>query len=210
MTNAAMLCADELRARPPRALVLGGSAGGVEALKSLLPALPRDLSVPVLVVVHMAAETRAVWPVVFEGTQLRVLEAEDKDVAEPGSVYIAPPNYHLLVGSGGRLSLSIDARVQYSRPSIDVLFESAADSYREHVLGVVLSGANADGAEGLARIARAGGHAWVQSPATAAASFMPQSALAAVPGARALSLDDMAHVFQSGALGGNTSRGQHG
>lgn len=206
MTDTLLSCEQELSARPPEAIVIGGSAGGVDALRALLPALPSGLSVPVLVVLHVAAETKAHWPMVFHGTQLRVREAEDKDVAEPATIYVAPPNYHLLVG-GGRLSLSVDARVQFSRPSIDVLFESAAHAYAGRVLGIVLSGANADGAQGLAQIARAGGHTWVQAPQTAAAAFMPESALAAVPNARVLGTGDMARVFQSGALRANAPRG---
>lgn len=208
MTDTLLSCVQELRARPPDAIVMGGSAGGVDALRALLPSLPAGLGVPVLVVLHVAAETKTVWPMVFHGTQLRVREAEDKDVPEPATIYVAPPNYHLLVGDG-RLSLSLDARVQFARPSIDVLFESAAHAYSDRLLGIVLSGANADGAEGLAHVARAGGHAWVQSPHTAAAAFMPQSALAAVPNARVLATGDMARVFQSGAIRANAPRGNH-
>jgi two-component system, chemotaxis family, protein-glutamate methylesterase/glutaminase len=208
MTDLLSSCEQELRARPPDAIVIGGSAGGVDALRALLPALPAGLAVPVLLVVHVAAETKTLWSVVFRGTQLEVREAEDKDMAEPGTIYVAPPNYHLLVG-GGRLSLSLDARVQFARPSIDVLFESAAHAYADRLLGIVLSGANADGANGLAQIARAGGHTWVQSPETAAAAYMPESALGAVPNARVLGVDGMARIFQSGALRANPPRGKH-
>ena len=209
MTDPLLQSEQDLRARPPDAIVIGGSAGGVDALRALLPALPAGLGVPVLVVLHVAAETKTAWPVVLHATQLSVREAEDKDVVEAATIYLAPPNYHLLVGAGGRLSLSVDARVQFARPSIDVLFESAAHAYADRLLGIVLSGANADGAAGLAQIARAGGHTWVQSPETAAARFMPESALGAVPNAHVLGLDDMARVFQSGALRANAPRGNH-
>jgi two-component system chemotaxis response regulator CheB len=209
MTDVRTLCESELRARPPAAIVIGGSAGGIEALRILLPALPRHSSVAVLVVLHVAADTKTQWPVLFGDVQLPLCEAEDKDVAERGVIYFAPPNYHLLVGAGGRLSLSLDARVNYARPAIDVLFESAAHAYGHRLLGIVLSGANADGAAGLHQIARGGGHAWVQSPQTAVAPFMPHSALKAVPEARVLSADDMARAFQSGALSSDPLRGPH-
>jgi len=198
-------CVKELRARPPRAVVIGGSAGGVEALRVLLPALPGGSGVPALVVLHVSADARNVWALLFERSAAVVREAEDKDVALPGNVYIAPPNYHLLVDGAGHLSLSIDARVRFARPSIDVLFESAAWAFRDRLLGIVLSGANDDGASGLAAIARAGGHTWVQTPDTATASLMPRSALEAVPAARVLGLGDMVHIFQSGALSVQTS-----
>lgn len=195
-------CIDELRACPPHAVVFGGSAGSIDALKVLLPALPEDLAVPVLGVVHLAAETQAMWSWMFEDLAVPVCEAEDKDQAEPGKVYMAPPNYHLLVDKGGTLQLSIDARVQFARPSIDVLLESAAWAYSTQLLAIVLSGANSDGANGLSAVARAGGHTWVQAPDSASAPLMPRSALEAVPKAWALGLDDMVAVFRSGALGG--------
>src|SRR5690606_16532626 len=124
-----------LKARPLRAIVIGGSAGGIEAVNVLLAALPRPLLVPVLVVLHIAAGSRTHWPVVFRGSSAPVFEAEDKDVAEPGNVYVAPPDYHLLVDDGARLSLAADERVHLARPSIDVLFESAAWSFGSAVLG---------------------------------------------------------------------------
>lgn len=191
---------DALIARPPAAIVLGGSAGGIDALKALLPALPPRLGIPVLVVIHLAHDTRADWSLLFAGTSAPVREAEDKDVAEPGTVYMAPPHYHLLVDRGGRLQLSVEAQVQFARPSIDVLFESAAWAYADRLLAVVLSGANADGAKGLAAVVRAGGQAWVQAPEQATASMMPRAALEAAPSALALGLDDMVHVLGSGAL----------
>jgi two-component system chemotaxis response regulator CheB len=196
-------CIDELRARPPHAVVFGGSAGSIDALKVLLPALPLDLAVPVLGVVHLAPETQAIWNWMFEDARVPVCEAEDKDQAEPGKVYMAPPNYHLLVDKGGTLQLSIDARVQFARPSIDVLFESAAWAYSTRLLALVLSGANSDGANGLRAVAGAGGHTWAQAPDSAIAPLMPRSALEAVPKAWGLELDEMVAVFQSGVLAAN-------
>lgn len=191
---------EALNARPPRVIVIGGSAGGLEALLAVLPAFPGSLGVPVLVVLHLAVESRSDWSVIFDGSALAVREAEDKDPAEPGNVYLAPPNYHMLVDRDGQLQLSVDPRVHYARPAIDVLFESAAWAYGANVLGVVLSGANTDGAIGLSAIARAGGHAWVQAPETAIASLMPRAALESTKGAYALGLGEMTEIIRSGVL----------
>ena len=184
-----------LRQRPLRAIVVGGSAGGVDATTVLLSALPRPLLVPVLVVLHIAAGSRTQWPIVFRNSTAPVHEAEDKDVAEPGHVYVAPPDYHLLVDESAELSLSADERVHFARPAIDVLFESAAWSFGAAVLGVVLSGANSDGAAGLAAIRASGGGCWVQSPETAVAAAMPRAAIEAVPDALVLSLREMADAL---------------
>jgi len=186
-----------LRERPLRAIVVGASAGGIEAVTVLLSALPRPLLVPVLVVLHIAAGSRTQWPLVFRSSTAPVFEAEDKDVAEPGNVYVAPPDYHLLIDESARLSLSADERVHLARPSIDVLFESAAWSFGAAVLGVVLSGANDDGATGLAAIRARGGGCWVQAPETALAAAMPRAALDAVPDALVLTLREMADALGS-------------
>jgi two-component system chemotaxis response regulator CheB len=181
--------------RPLRAIVIGASAGGIEAVTALLAALPRPLIVPVLVVLHIAAGSRTQWPLVFRSSSAPVHEAEDKDMAEPGHVYVAPPDYHLLVDESSRLSLSADERVNHARPSIDVLFESAAWSFGAALLGVVLSGANSDGAAGLAAIRERGGSCWVQAPETAVATAMPRAAIEAVPDALVLSLGEMADAL---------------
>jgi two-component system chemotaxis response regulator CheB len=189
--------AQEARSRSLRAIVIGGSAGGIEALSGLFAALPRPLPVPVLVVIHLATGTKPQWPLVFPASTAPVREAEDKDAAEAGTVFIAPPDYHLLVDAAGTLSLSTDERVNLARPSIDVLFESAAWAFGASVLGVVLTGANADGAAGLAAIRAGGGQCWVQTPETAAAAVMPRAALSAVPDAEVLSLVEMADALRS-------------
>jgi two-component system, chemotaxis family, protein-glutamate methylesterase/glutaminase len=186
-----------LRERRVHLIVIGASAGGIEALTVLLGALPRPLSVPVLVVIHIAAGSRPQWQLVFRDATAPVLEAEDKDLAEAGSVYVAPADYHLLVDENGRLSLAADQRVNLARPSLDVLFESAAWSFGGSVLGVVLSGANADGAAGLAAIRARGGGCWVQAPDTAVARAMPRAALGAVPDALVLSLTEMADALRA-------------
>lgn len=180
-----------------RAIVIGGSAGGIEALRTLLPALPKTLPVPVVIVLHLSPQTKGAWSSVFPTCPLPVQEAEDKEQALPGRVYIAPADYHLLVDETGLLSLSLDEQVNLARPSIDVLFESAAWAYGSGVLGIVLSGANSDGAKGLSSIHRSGGKCWVQSPETAAAVSMPRAAIRAVPDARVLDLGRMSETFRA-------------
>ena len=164
----------------PRAVVIGASAGGLEALSSVLGALPADFPVPVIVVQHQAPHARSqLGPILASRCRLRVSSADEKDVPQPGVIYLAPPNYHLLIELDGSLSLSVDERVNFSRPAIDVTFESAADCYGPDLIGVVLTGASSDGAAGLRKIKRAGGIAIVQDPRTAYASTMPEAAKAA-------------------------------
>lgn len=178
------------------AIVIGGSSGAIDALSILLPALPAGLRASVIVVLHLPADRRSLLSDIFSyRCALPVQEAQDQQTIQPGHVYFGPPGYHLLVDRGPRLALSIDPPVHFSRPSIDVLFQSAADCYGERLLGVLLSGANEDGAEGLAAIHAAGGHALVQAPASAAVPAMPDAALALVPAARALTPDEIAAVF---------------
>jgi len=166
-------------------VAIGASWGGLETLRDVVRHLPADLDAVVVIAQHRSPGSH---PTAFRDllgavTQLRVCEADDKDGLRPGTVYVAPPDYHLLVDQG-TLSLSTDERVQYARPSIDVLLESAAESFRERCVGVVLTGANADGARGLARVAELGGAAIVQDPEEATRAEMPLAALASVPSAR--------------------------
>lgn len=175
------------------ALVIGASAGAVEALSAILPRLPADYPLAVIVVVHVPSDRRNALATLFQAKcRINVCEAEDKEPVAPGTVYFAPPDYHLLVEADRTLSLSADDPVLYSRPSIDVLFESAADAYGAALAGVVLTGANQDGARGLAAVAEAGGIALVEDPATATASTMPAAALCRCSAARVLSLDAIA------------------
>jgi two-component system, chemotaxis family, protein-glutamate methylesterase/glutaminase len=170
------------------AVVIGGSAGSVTALGEILPGLPASFP-PVLVVVHVLPSTPSLLASVFAPRcAMRVCEAEASEPIEPGTVYFAPADYHLLIEPDRRCALSIEPPVHFSRPSIDVLFESAADVYRAAVVGVVLTGASADGALGLRAIHAAGGLSIVQDPATAESSYMPSAARAAVPSARVLPL----------------------
>ncbi|HEX3920539.1 MAG TPA: chemotaxis protein CheB [Caulobacteraceae bacterium] len=172
------------------AVVIGASAGAVEALSRLLPAFPADYPAPVLVVVHVPAGRGNVLVPLFQARCRAVVkEAEDKEPLRGGTIYFAPSDYHLLVEPDHTVSLSSDAPVLHSRPSIDVLFESAADAFGPALAGVVLTGANEDGAAGLRAIEAAGGRVLVEDPAGAYAPAMPAAALAACEAARRLSLD---------------------
>lgn len=160
------------------AVVIGTSAGGVEALSRLLPALPRGAPVAVFVVLHLPRERPSLLVDIFAPRcGMAVREASDKEPVEAGTIYFAPPDYHLLVDEGPQLALSSDELVNFSRPAIDVLFESAADEYGKRLLGIVLTGGNQDGAAGLQAIRAAGGMSIVQQPETAQVPYMPELAL---------------------------------
>lgn len=176
-----------------KAVAVGASAGALEALSTLLPGLPAGYPLPVFVVVHLPADRKSLMAgLLQESCRLAVREAEDKEAIEPGAVYLAPPDYHLLIEPDRRLSLSGEEPVLFSRPSIDVMFETAAEAYGPGLVGVVLTGANSDGARGLRAILAAGGAGLVQRPDTALASAMPRAALDACPGALALTLREIA------------------
>ena len=162
-----------------RLAVVGGSWGGLDALGRLLALLEPRSTIAVAAALHRAPNGPEGALVSYLGgrSRLPVREAEDKEEIQPGHVYLAPADYHLLV-EPGRFALSIDAPIHYSRPSIDVLFESAADAYGEAATAVVLTGANADGCEGLCQVKRRGGIALVQDPETAVRREMPDSAIA--------------------------------
>ena len=181
-----------------RLVAVGASWGGLDAVRTIVHGLPAGFPAPVVVAQHRAPESHrtAFTDLVRAATRLTVCEPGDKDLLRPGTVYLAPPDYHLLV-DGDALGLSVDEPVAYSRPSIDVLLESAADAFRERCVGVVLTGANADGAHGLARVAELGGTAIVQDPETAERDEMPRAALAAVPTARVLPLAEIAPFLVS-------------
>jgi two-component system chemotaxis response regulator CheB len=158
-------------------VVVGASFGGFDALKVVLGALPADFPSPLAIVQHQGTPGSGLAGLLQRYTALAVVDAEDKDVLEPGVAYLAPPGYHLLA-ERGTLALSIDPPVQHARPSIDVLFESAADVYGRAVCGVILTGTGRDGAAGLAQVKRLGGVAIVQDPTTATRAAMPEAALA--------------------------------
>ncbi|WP_312236643.1 chemotaxis protein CheB [Stenotrophomonas sp.] len=160
-------------------IVVGASAGGVSALQSLLEAVPADLAMPILVVLHLPRDRPSrIADLLDVRCPLPVREAEDKQPLRAGTVTFAPPDYHLLVEDRDTLALSVDAPVLFSRPAIDPLFESAADVFGSGVLAILLTGASADGSEGVAAVRHAGGQAWIQSPDDAYSSLMPASALA--------------------------------
>lgn len=176
-------------------VVIGTSWGGLRALKTLVGGLPADFGIPLVIVQHRHRDSEDVLAsLIQECTPLRVCEVEDKQPIEPGHVFVAPPDYHLLIERGS-LALSTEAPVRYSRPSIDVTFTSAADAYGAHTVGVVLTGANADGAMGLAHIVERGGLAFVQDPTNAMSPTMPAAAAKAVPKARVLGLEGIADAL---------------
>ena len=167
------------RMRAIELVAIGASAGGVDALLTLLADLPEPWRLPMVVVLHLPEDHESRLPVVFgERMRLAVHEAQDKTPIEPATLYFAPPGYHLSVERERCFSLSCEPPVLFSRPSIDVLMNSAADAYGPALAGLVLTGANEDGAQGLAQIRLAGGITAVQQPASAQSSTMPAAALA--------------------------------
>lgn len=173
-------------------VVVGASAGGLAAVSELLSALPADFSAPLVLVQHIHASSSGYLPnLLGKRCRIEVLEVEDKAALQPGRVYVAPANYHVLVEKDATLSLSVEERVNFARPSIDVLFETAADAFREATIGIVLTGANHDGSHGLWAIDQAGGRALVQDPDTAEVETMPRAALAAVPRAVVLRIGEI-------------------
>lgn len=175
---------------PRKVVVVGASAGAVQALLTILPALPARFALPVLVVVHIPPDRdNMLVPLLQSKCRITVKEAEDKEPIEDGVVYFAPSDYHMLVETNQSLALSTDEAVNFSRPSIDVLFESAADAFGAEVVGVILTGANHDGAAGLRKIHAAGGMTIVQDRTEAYATAMPDAALRACPAARTMTID---------------------
>jgi two-component system, chemotaxis family, protein-glutamate methylesterase/glutaminase len=174
-------------------VVVGSSWGGLNALRILLADLPPGFSTPIVLAQHQSASTtgEALAASLQKGCALEVRVIHDKDVLSPATVFVAPPDYHVLVESGG-LALSVDARVMFSRPSIDVLFESAAVTYGHKLVGVILTGSNADGAAGLATVRARGGITIVQDPSAALHPAMPESAIAASRPNRVLPLEEIA------------------
>jgi two-component system chemotaxis response regulator CheB len=179
------------------AVVIGASAGALEALSVILPALPAGFGLPLIVVVHVPPDKRSMLVELFQAKcRIPVREAEDKEPISRGSVYFAPPDYHLLIEAEKSLSLSSDEPVLFSRPSIDVLFESAADAYGSALIAIILTGANQDGAKGMKAVAETGGVALVQNPDGAFASAMPEAAIEMCPSARVMSLDAITAYLQ--------------
>ena len=173
-------------------VVIGASWGGLQALGQVLSDLPGDFELPIVIAQHRhpGSQEGTLAELLQRRTDRPVLEVEDKLTIEPRHVYVAPPDYHLLVERGS-FALSVEDRVRYARPSIDVLFESAADTFGERVIGIILTGANDDGARGLARIKELGGVALIQDPADAVRRAMPDAAIATTAADAILPLEEI-------------------
>jgi len=161
-----------------KAIVIGASAGGLNAIKTILTPLQAGFAAPILIVQHLSSHSDGYMArYLNEICKINVKEADEKEKILPGNVYIAPSNYHLLVEKDETITLTVDPKVNYSRPAIDVLFDSAAEVYRDELIGIILTGANSDGSEGLKKIKALGGLTIVQDPSTAEADFMPKAAI---------------------------------
>ncbi|AKM09440.1 chemotaxis protein CheB [Croceicoccus naphthovorans] len=180
-------------------IAIGASAGGVQALSHILPPLAADFPRSIVVVVHVPPrQDNALVKLFSEKCRMQVKEAEDKEPLQPGTIYFAPPDYHVLVEGDGALALSTEEPVNHSRPAIDVLFETAADAFGPAVTGIVLTGANHDGANGARAIEDAGGVVLIQDPATAEMAAMPEAAVEACRDAAIMTLDEIAASLAAG------------
>ncbi len=178
--------------KPFECVIIGGSWGGIEAVSVILEKLPVRFPLPIVIVLHQHRKSGAHMAEIFgRKCTLRVKEADEKEKLEPNTIYIAPANYHLLIEKDHTLSLNVDKPIHFSRPSIDVSFISAAESYRDALIGILLTGANQDGAEGVACIKRFGGLAIIEDPDTAKVPIMPQSALMRTRVDQVLNLNDI-------------------
>lgn len=183
----------------PRCLVVGGSAGSLEIILNLVARLPEPPGAVVILVVHRKKDNDSILAsLVASRTQLPVREVEDKDPIQPDTIYLAPPDYHLLIERDDQFSLDTSEKIHHSRPSIDVTFESVAEAFGQRAIGILLSGANADGAAGMASIKSAGGLTLVQDPATAEVDYMPRQAIGQGPIDHILSpesISDLLHTL---------------
>lgn len=180
------------------AIVVGASAGGVEALLNIFGELPDTFGLPIIAVLHLPDERRSQLAQVFaRRLRVPVREAQDKEVIQPGTVYFACPGYHLSVEHDRSLSLSQEDRVHHSRPAIDYLFASAADTYGQGLLAILLTGANQDGARGLAHVKQSGGTTVVQDPKEARIAVMPLAAMAVCAPDHILPLSRIASLLAS-------------
>ena len=174
------------------AIVIGVSSGGMQAMKIMFSLLPKNFNTPIIIVQHIGTSSNSQWIQLLNNqSNVFLKEADEKEKIEDGNVYIAPPNYHLMIENDKTFSLTIDERVNYARPSIDVLFESAAIAYKDKLIGVILTGSSSDGSLGLKKIKDFGGLIIAQDPKTAESSYMPASAIAVVPMDYILSLEEI-------------------
>jgi len=187
-----------------RFIAVGTSLGGFDALKTVLGGLPKDFTLPIAVVQHRSNEdSEALAPLLANYAHMPVLEVDDKEMINEGHIYICPSNYHLLV-DGDHFALSTGAPVLYARPSIDLFFETAAESFREGVVGLLLTGMSKDGTAGLRKIKQNGGYAVVQDPAAAEGQVMPEAAIAAGSVDNVLPLEDIAPFLAALCAGQRT------
>lgn len=178
------------------AIVIGVSSGGMNAMKLLCSTLPGHFKIPMIIVQHVGASSDGSWITLLnKKSNLPIKEVDEKEKIESGRIYFAPPSYHLLIEKDKTFSLSTDERVNYAIPSIDVLFESAADAYRDKLIGIVLTGSNHDGTAGLKRIKECGGLTIVQDPENAESSYMPASAIAGSQVDYILPLEDICRLL---------------
>jgi len=174
------------------AIVIGSSAGGIKALISVLSALPSEFSLPIIIVQHLHPHSESYLARILEAKcSLPVKQADEKEPIKNGVVYIAPPNYHLLIEEDRTFSLSLEGHINFARPSVDVLFESAIYAYRHKLIAIILTGANHDGSQAVKKIKRNGGYVIVQEPSTAEADAMPKAAIAAAPVDKVLPLEQI-------------------
>ena len=180
------------------AVVIGVSAGGVNALKVIFTSISESFKIPVIIVQHLHPQSDSFLADYLNSiSHMHIKEAEDKEPICAGTVYIAPANYHLLIEDDKTLSLNTDERVNYSRPSIDVLFNSAADVYSSKLIGIILTGANDDGVRGMQKIKRHGGLTIVQDPKNADADFMPKSVITKVTVDHVATLDKISVLLEN-------------
>lgn len=181
-----------------QAIVIGVSAGGLAALQRILSQLNANFSLPILVVQHISSQYESRLPVILSKSYSGIVkEAEDKELLVAGTVYTSPPNYHMLVEAEKSIALSTEDKVNFSRPSIDILFETASEAFGDSLVGIVLTGANADGSKGLHRIKQLGGLTVVQAPSTAEHAAMPKAAIEAASPDLILPLDEIGIFMNS-------------
>lgn len=187
-----------------KAVVMGASAGGIGAISAILSSLRKDFLIPMIIVQHISNRSDNYITEYFNKLcNITVKEADDKEEIRPGFVYLAPPNYHLLIEKSFTFSLSTEEKVNYARPSIDVLFETAADAYREKLIGVILTGANSDGSKGMKRIRDYGGITIAQDPSTAEFATMPVATIKSGKVDYILSVKEIGEFLNSISVGGN-------
>lgn len=181
-----------------KAIVIGSSAGGLKALKTILTKLGSDFKIPIIIVQHTSPSSdNYITTYLNDLCKLTVKEADEKEKIKEGYVYFAPPNFHLLIENDQTFSLSIEERVNYARPSVDVLFDTAADVFNDKLIGIILTGANNDGARGLSRIKQFGGLAIVQNPKEAEVDSMPTNAISMTKVDHILGLKQIANLLIS-------------